>query len=290
MRKVKNKMMCSGSILCRESEMNVLDVVKSIESVKSQLSDSGWTPTEPCWWWLTVLLPRSPQSAPLSAQVWRAEAPWRPAAITRSSVVWTWCWGTSVTSRWKWAASPTPSTPYWSARGTRSPESPRSVSSICSRRWTILPPIIHDIHLSVKVSADNVLDIIVTVASFTSLCTCPRHEGSQYDHGAAHDNEANEVLELFEDLSRSCLKTIDKVTFLCFFLISKVFLCRTQWRYWRMRSSSCSHPRWWSSSCGETLSVSTRRWPSSSPSTSGVSTDAVWISWSQPPGTRCLGH
>ena len=50
MRKVKKKMMCSGFILCRVSEMKVLDVVKSIESVKSQLSDSGRTPTEPCWW------------------------------------------------------------------------------------------------------------------------------------------------------------------------------------------------------------------------------------------------
>ena len=62
-----------------------------------------------------------------------------------------------------------------------------------------------------KVSADNVLDIIVTVASFTSICTCPRHESSDQTANAAQDNDANEVLELFEDLSRTCLKTIDKV-------------------------------------------------------------------------------
>ena len=62
-----------------------------------------------------------------------------------------------------------------------------------------------------KVSADNVLDIIVTVASFTSICTCPRHERSDQAANAAQDNDANEVLELFEDLSRTCLKTIDKV-------------------------------------------------------------------------------
>ena len=62
-----------------------------------------------------------------------------------------------------------------------------------------------------KVSADNVLDIIVTVASFTSICTCPRHESSEQAASVAQDNDANEVLELFEDLSRTCLKTIDKV-------------------------------------------------------------------------------
>ena len=62
-----------------------------------------------------------------------------------------------------------------------------------------------------QVGADNVLDIIVTVASFTSICTCPRHENSDQAATAAQDNDANEVLELFEDLSRTCLKTIDKV-------------------------------------------------------------------------------
>ena len=66
-------------------------------------------------------------------------------------------------------------------------------------------------YLLEKVSSDNVLDIIVTVASFTSICTCPRHENPAQLASAAQDNEANEVLELFEDLSRTCLKTIDKV-------------------------------------------------------------------------------
>ena len=67
-------------------------------------------------------------------------------------------------------------------------------------------------YLLQRVSADNVLDIIVTVASFTSICTCPRHEvPAQAGSSAAQDNDANEVLELFEDLSRTCLKTIDKV-------------------------------------------------------------------------------
>jgi len=96
---------------------------------------------------------------------------------------------------------------------------PVEVSSVTNALYSLLISQRHKIsrvskiclqYLLQEVSADNVLDIIVTVASFTSLCTCPRHEGSQYDHGAAHDNEANEVLELFEDLSRSCLKTIDK--------------------------------------------------------------------------------
>ena len=66
-------------------------------------------------------------------------------------------------------------------------------------------------YLLKKVSPDNVLDIIVTVASFTSICTCLRHEASGRIVSAAQDNEANEVLELFEELSRTCLKTIDKV-------------------------------------------------------------------------------
>ena len=78
------------------------------------------------------------------------------------------------------------------------------------------------------------LDIIVTVASFTSICTCPRHERSDQAANAAQDNDANEVLELFEDLSRTCLKTIDKVR-----LDSQVFTLqsyinasdRTQWRF-----------------------------------------------------------
>ena len=69
-------------------------------------------------------------------------------------------------------------------------------------------------YLLQKVSPDNVLDIIVTVASFTSICTCPRHENSGQIVSAAQDNEANEVLELFEELSRTCLKTIDKVRLL----------------------------------------------------------------------------
>ena len=66
-------------------------------------------------------------------------------------------------------------------------------------------------YLLQKVSADNVLDIIVTVASFTSICTCPRHETPAQLTSAGQDNDANEVLEMFEDLSRTCLKTIDKV-------------------------------------------------------------------------------
>ena len=64
-------------------------------------------------------------------------------------------------------------------------------------------------YLLEEVSADNVLDIIVTVASFTSICTCPRHESPALVASAAQDNDANEVLELFEDLSRICLKTIE---------------------------------------------------------------------------------
>ena len=85
-----------------------------------------------------------------------------------------------------------------------------------------------------KVSADNVLDIIVTVASFTSICTCPRHESSDQAANAAQDNDANEVLELFEDLSRTCLKTIDKVRpwdLTDGFIISQQLLERTQWRF-----------------------------------------------------------
>ena len=75
----------------------------------------------------------------------------------------------------------------------------------------MLPSLHLQSNYNVKVSADNVLDIIVTVASFTSICTCPRHESSEQAASVAQDNDANEVLELFEDLSRTCLKTIDKV-------------------------------------------------------------------------------
>ena len=96
----------------------------------------------------------------------------------------------------------------------------------------MLPSLHLQSNYNVKVSADNVLDIIVTVASFTSICTCPRHEvPAQASSSAAQDNDANEVLELFEDLSRTCLKTIDKVRLWDWtsrIIISQQLLDRTQ--------------------------------------------------------------
>ena len=97
---------------------------------------------------------------------------------------------------------------------------PVEVSSVTNALYSLLISQRHKIsrvskiclqYLLQKVSPDNVLDIIVTVASFTSICTCPRHETPAQLTSAGQDNDANEVLEMFEDLSRTCLKTIDKV-------------------------------------------------------------------------------
>ena len=57
---------------------------------------------------------------------------------------------------------------------------------------------------------DNVLDIVTTIASYTSLCSCRRYKPSRYAKLSDSDeNQNNEVTELYEKLAFKCLLTID---------------------------------------------------------------------------------
>ena len=60
-----------------------------------------------------------------------------------------------------------------------------------------------------QVSASNVLDIVSTIASFTSLCSCS-HKRRNMSVDTNDENESNEVVELFEELAYKCLMTIDQ--------------------------------------------------------------------------------
>ena len=60
---------------------------------------------------------------------------------------------------------------------------------------------------------ENVLDIICTIASFTSLCSYScKHKAKRIgdNNESIGDNESNEVVEMFEELAFRCLQTIDK--------------------------------------------------------------------------------
>ena len=63
-----------------------------------------------------------------------------------------------------------------------------------------------------KVCKSNVLDIVTTVASFTSLCSCkkPGRRAEKLSTEAADENEDNEVTEMYEELAYLCLQNIDK--------------------------------------------------------------------------------
>jgi len=67
-------------------------------------------------------------------------------------------------------------------------------------------------YLQEQVCTSNVLDIVSTVASFTSLCSCKK-AGRREDNlkaEAADENDDNEVTEMYEELAFVCLQTIDK--------------------------------------------------------------------------------